>query len=60
MNTTLIVLVIAIVAVAAVVWFTRKRPAATTARVDEADTAWNDPVSPDANPAARTNEPRVP
>lgn len=60
MNTTLIILVIAIAAVAAVVWFIRNRPAATTARIDESDTAWNDPVSPDANPAARSNEPRVP
>ena len=46
MTPTLIVLALAALGVALVVWMTRKKPSATTTRPDEGDTAWNDPVTP--------------
>lgn len=64
MAPTLIVL--ALLAVAAVViWFVRKKPAPPVASRDDADTAWNDPITPtDVAPseptrsASSTEEPR--
>ena len=55
MSTTLIVLVLAAIAVGIVVWATRRKPSATTTAPREADTAWNDPVTPGApaRPAPR-------
>jgi hypothetical protein len=46
MTPTLIVLALAALGVALVVWMTRKKPSATTTPPAEGDTAWNDPVSP--------------
>ena len=44
MAPTLIVLALVALGVGIVVWATRKKPGATDPR--EADTAWNDPVTP--------------
>lgn len=46
MTPTLIVLVLAALGVAIVVWAVRRKPSSTTTGPDEADTAWNDPVTP--------------
>ena len=46
MTPTLIVLALAALGVALVVWMTPKKPSATTTPPAEGDTAWNDPVSP--------------
>jgi len=46
MAPTLIVLALAALGVAIVVWAVRKRPGSTTTGPKENDTAWNDPVTP--------------
>ncbi len=57
MTTVLIVLVLLALAVGIVVWFTRGKSAAphaglTPAEGKEQDVAWNDPVTPTADPFA--------
>jgi hypothetical protein len=56
MTPTLIVLILAALGVAVVVWFTRRKPDATRTGPRDGDTAWNDPVTPGA-PAAPTTRP---
>ena len=46
MTPTLIVLALVALGVAIVVWAVRKKPDSTTTGPREADTAWNDPVTP--------------
>lgn len=46
MTPILIVLVLLALGVGIVVWAVRKKPSATTTGPREADTAWNDPVTP--------------
>lgn len=46
MAPTLIVLALVALGVGIVVWATRKKPGATPTGPREADTAWNDPVTP--------------
>lgn len=55
MNTILIVLVLLAIAVGIVFWATRKKPSVPTNAPGEADTAWNDPVTP----ADTDREPRA-
>ncbi len=65
MAPTLIVLALLALGVGIVVWAVRKRPDATTTGPQDADTAWNDPVTPgeslpaDApDPVRSSEEPR--
>ena len=44
MNPTVIVLIVVALGVAAVVWFSRRKPEVTKTGPQEADTAWNDTV----------------
>lgn len=71
MATTLIILAFAALAAGVVFFATRKRPERTYHQRLDQDTAWNDPVTPDAAPpadpfaeapppAARTDGPRPP
>jgi len=46
MTPTLIVLALLALGVGIVVWAVRKKPDATTTGPKEADTAWNDPLTP--------------
>ena len=46
MAPTLIVLALLALGVGIVVWTTRKKPGSTPIGPREADTAWNDPVTP--------------
>ena len=46
MTPTLIVLALVALGVAIVVWAVRTKPDSTTTGPREADTAWNDPVTP--------------
>ncbi len=46
MAPTLIVLALLALGVGIVVWTTRKKPGSATRGPNEADTAWNDPVTP--------------
>ena len=45
---TIILLVIAIAAVAAVIWYNRRHPAPPVDQQMDQDTAWNDPTTPRA------------
>jgi hypothetical protein len=63
MAPTLIVLALVALGVGIVVWATRKKPGTTTTGPREADTAWNDPVTPRESlpadaPARPFEEPR--
>ncbi|MGZ9099017.1 MAG: hypothetical protein ACXW3O_04875 [Brevundimonas sp.] len=46
MTPTLIVLALVALGVAIVVWATRRKPSSTPVGPAEADTAWNDPLTP--------------
>jgi hypothetical protein len=46
MTATLIVLALGALGVGIVVWATRRKPDQTSNAPREADTAWNDPVTP--------------
>ena len=48
MTTTLIVLALGALGVGIVVWATRRKPGQTSNAPREADTAWNDPITPAA------------
>ena len=50
MTPTLIVIVLAVAAIAAVVWYVRRKPARPYEERLEQDTAWNDPVDPEHRP----------
>lgn len=56
MTPTLIVLALVALGVAIVVWATRRKPNITSTGPQEADTAWNDPVTP-GEPARPTGRP---
>jgi hypothetical protein len=47
MAPTLIILALLALAVGVVVWAVRRKPSSTVTGPREADTAWNDPVTPD-------------
>ncbi|CAN7248706.1 hypothetical protein [Brevundimonas sp. LjRoot202] len=49
----LIVLALLVLGVGIVVWAARRKPAAPPVGPAEADTAWNDPITPDETPARR-------
>ncbi len=46
MAPTLIILALLALAVGGVVWAVRRKPSSTVTGPREADTAWNDPVTP--------------
>lgn len=48
MTAILIVLALGAVGVGIIVWATRRKPGRTSNAPREADTAWNDPVTPAA------------
>lgn len=48
MDTLLIILVLGAIAVGIVIWATRRKPKASGPLPDEADTAWNDRITPAA------------
>lgn len=50
---TLIVLALLALGVAIVVWAVRRRPEQPPAGPREADTAWNDPITPGETPTPR-------
>jgi len=50
MTPTLIVLVLLVVAVGLVVWFTRRKRTPPPVLPGDQDTAWNDPVAPAESP----------
>lgn len=56
MTPTLIVLALAALGVAIVVWATRRKPDTTQTGPREGDTAWNDPLTP-GEPARPTTRP---
>ena len=58
MTPTLIVLALVALGVVLVVWMIRRKPSSTTTGPSEADTAWNDPVTPGepARPAEHRTE----
>jgi hypothetical protein len=56
MTPALIILALLAVGVAVVVWATRRKPDATRTGPHDADTAWNDPVTP-GEPARPTGRP---
>jgi len=56
MSTTLIVLALVALGVGVVIWAVRKKPDADSTGPNEADTAWNDPVTP-GEPARPTAPP---
>lgn len=47
MTPTLIVLVLLVIAVGIVAWFTRRKPGPPPVARGDQDTAWNDPVDPE-------------
>lgn len=49
----LIVLALLVLGVGIVVWAARRKPAAPPAEPREADTAWNDPITPGEVPTPR-------
>ena len=49
----LIVLALLVLGVGIVVWAARRKPAAPPAEPREADTAWNDPITPGEAPTPR-------
>ena len=66
MAPTLIVLALLALGVGIVVWAIRRKPGAATTAPREADTAWNDPVTPGESlpadpptPARPSEEPRL-
>ncbi|RZJ44122.1 MAG: hypothetical protein EON86_03985 [Brevundimonas sp.] len=52
----LIVLALGALAVGIVVWATRRKPKLSSNAPREADTAWNDPVTPAASPVSAPDE----
>ena len=50
---TIVLIVLALVVLGVVIWAVRRKPAAPPAGPAEADTAWNDPVTPGEIPAPR-------
>jgi len=48
-TTILIVVVLLIAALGIVYWATRKKPSVPTNAPGESDTAWNDPLTPNAS-----------
>jgi len=50
---SLIILALLVIGVGVVVWAIRRKPAAPPAEPAEADTAWNDPITPDEVPTPR-------
>lgn len=46
MTPTVILLILAAVAIAGVVWYVRRKPARPFEEQSEQDTAWNDPIDP--------------
>lgn len=59
MAPTLIILALLALAVGVVVWAVRRKPSATVTGPKEADTAWNDPVTPDESPPADEARPTI-
>ena len=60
MYSILIVLALGALAVGIVVWATRRKPNRNSNAPHEADTAWNDPVTPAAAPTPAPDESRHP
>ncbi|MGV9010737.1 hypothetical protein [Brevundimonas sp.] len=58
MDTLLIVLALAAVAVAVVVWIARRKtPNRPPHQQMDQDTAWNDPVAPEDSPSDKDRQP---
>lgn len=54
---SLIILALLVVGVGVVIWAARRKPAAPSAEPLEADTAWNDPITPGESPTPRETIP---
>ncbi|HYC97764.1 hypothetical protein [Brevundimonas sp.] len=55
---SLIILALLVLGVGIVIWAARRKPAGPSPGPDEADTAWNDPITPAETPTHPASTPR--